>query len=134
MRDVERRKTLTELEGEDWGKPGCDSPLMLECYELRKKPLDTLSIENLRVLIGQQIGLEYLIPVALDFLLENPLVQGDFYPGDLLNNVLMVNYLFWENNLDLKDKLDLIIQQALPVPPELEEALSSYFEAFPFAK
>ena len=42
-------------------------------------------------MIGQHIGVEFLVPVALERLVENPFEQGDFHPGDLLGAVLRLH-------------------------------------------
>lgn len=78
------RQSIEELEGDDWGDATFDSHLVRECHRLRRVPLADLSAENLRILIGQQIGLRYLVPMALDLLRRDPFAAGDFYPGDLL--------------------------------------------------
>jgi len=57
-----------------------------------------LTVEDLRLLIGQQKGLEHLIPVALDVLREDPLAEGDLYPGDLMKNVLGVSEEYWKEH------------------------------------
>ena len=44
---------------------------------MRRKPLRDLSDEELRLAIGQQIGLKFLVPVALERLVANPLGCGD---------------------------------------------------------
>ncbi|WP_136658755.1 contact-dependent growth inhibition system immunity protein [Nitratireductor sp. XY-223] len=81
-------KTLEELEGDDWGEAEDGSPLVQTCHALRRKPLDQFSTEDLRVMIGQDIGLYHLLPRAIDVLRENPLASGDLYEGDLLVSVL----------------------------------------------
>lgn len=48
-------------------------------------------------MIGQNIGL-YLVPLALEQLRKDPLAEVDFYPGDLLNNVLNVDPAFWREH------------------------------------
>lgn len=82
--DKERDQSLQELEGEDWGEPTFPSYLVRTCHALRRKPLREFMVEDLRIMIGQNIGLDYLIPLALEHLQQNPLVAGDFFPGDLL--------------------------------------------------
>jgi hypothetical protein len=63
----------------------------------------------LRTLIGQNIGLKYLIPIAIDLLTTDVLIEEDFYPGDLLESVLKIDKKFWTQNLNLKEQLvDLI--------------------------
>ena len=78
------RQTLDELDPPAWGEPNYDSHLVTRCYELRRQPIDSMSIEDLRILIGQRVGLRFLLPRALEELEKNPLAEGDFYPGDLL--------------------------------------------------
>ena len=63
-----RQKTLENLEKDYWDNPSYDSHLVKRCHELRKIPLDSFTTEDLRIMIGQQIGLDYLIPLALETL------------------------------------------------------------------
>ena len=76
---ISRSKTLEELENDFWNDPENMSHLATECHRLRKVPLADLSIENLRILIGQKIGLKFLVPIALEYLEKDPLSEGDLY-------------------------------------------------------
>jgi hypothetical protein len=78
----------------------------MTAHDLRRKPVGQLSSGELRLLIGQEIGLSYLVPVALDLLEAEPLAEGDFYPGDLLNSVLSLGPLFWNSHKDLWARAD----------------------------
>jgi len=95
MSDSDRSKSLQHLEGQDWGEPTYDSHLVTECHRLRRIPLHEFTAENLRIMIGQQIGLPYLIPLALEMLRGNPFTAGDLYEGDLLAAVLRADSRFW---------------------------------------
>lgn len=88
-------KTLEELEDEKWVESADDTTLISRCLALRRKPIGEFSIENLRIMIGQNIGLRYLIPLALERLQKRPFVEGDYYPGDLLCMVLSADRSFW---------------------------------------
>ena len=55
-----------------------------------------------------------MMPIALGYLRMN-LAEGDFYEGDLLNAVLSVSNIFWENHLELKMSLKNIINENLGV-------------------
>jgi len=70
--------------------------LVTKCHRLQKKVISDFSIEELRIMIGQNIGLDFLIPLALEKLSENILSEGDFYEGDLLINVLRSDKKYWE--------------------------------------
>lgn len=93
---------LDDLDHPAWGDPPADAtPLIEKCYALRRKPLDEFTVENLRLMIGQGIGLDHLVPLALERLKENPLAEGDMYPGDLLTAVLSAPVEFWRGNGEL---------------------------------
>src|SRR5687767_13713337 len=87
-------KSLKEL-GVDDAFTSDDYPLSARARAASVKPLSELTIEDLRLLIAQSIGLNYVIPIALQRIEENPLVSGDFYEGDLLEAVLSVEKEFW---------------------------------------
>jgi hypothetical protein len=106
-----QHQSIEFLEDEDWGLADDASHLIATCHRLRKKPIHTFEIEDLRIMIGQGIGLPYLIPLALEKLALNPLAEGDFYPGDLLKNVLDTNSLFWKDALDFFNQLSQIVDQ-----------------------
>ena len=130
--------TLEELDGDDWGTPAYDSALVKTCHRLRRVPLKDFSIEDLRIMIGQEIGLKYLLPIALVELEKEPLAQGDFYPGDLLKNVLGVNREFWRQHAELKQRMDVIVEKAkaklesLDESDELEATLKAQLKSFDF--
>ncbi len=87
--------TLEQLDKHDWGEPEYDSYLVKTCHQLRKKPLKDFTVEDLRIMIGQNINLEFLIPLAIEQLKENILAEGHYYEGDLLNNVLTSEKEYW---------------------------------------
>ncbi len=118
----DRRKSLQELEGQTWEEPAWESSLVTTCSRLRRKPLNDFTIEDLRIMIGQEIGLPFLVPIALEHLEKNPLVEGDFYPGDLLVNVLRIPASFWKEHPDLRPSINHIIKRVLQMLPDLDES------------
>jgi len=91
-------KSLENLEKKSWGNVDYDSYLVKRCTQLSKIPVGDFSIEDLRIMIGQGFGLNYLVPLAIDQLKINILAEGDYYPGDLLKNVLTIPQDFWLSN------------------------------------
>lgn len=90
--------SLQELENDYWGPVGAgETPLIRECLRLRKAPLAQLTANDLRLLIGQRIGLKHLVPLALELLRADPWLECS-YPGDLLAAVLRIGFDFWEGN------------------------------------
>lgn len=93
------KKTLNQLEGgSPTSAPDEHSYIERACFELRNKPLDEMSVEDLRMLIGQGIGLKFLMPMALRVLSKEPLAEGMHYPGDLLASVLRSPPRFFVEN------------------------------------
>jgi hypothetical protein len=117
----DRRRTLQELEQQDWGEPTYHSSLVRTCHRLRRKPLNEFSVEDLRIMIGQQISLQYLIPLALEHLEADPLAEGDYYPGDLLEMVLKADAAFWEENPSHRQRVLQIIGHLSGAVPTLDE-------------
>src|ERR1700674_4972099 len=95
MKAFDRSKSLQQLGWQDWGEATYDSDLVTECHRLRRVPLRDFKAEDLRIMIGQHIGLELLVPLALEQLREEPFAEGDYFPGDLLVSVLSANAGFW---------------------------------------
>ena len=107
-------ETLEQIEKEYWGEPTYDSYLVTTCHQLRKKPLKDFTTEDLRMLIGQNISLDLLIPLAYERLCQNIMASGDMYPGDLLQNVLSAEMAYWEKNPSLHRKIRKLFKNNLP--------------------
>ena len=99
---------LEELEGDIWPEPNYTSNVVLSCHSLRKIPLKNLSVGNLRLLINQKIGLPYIVPLAIDFLEDNPWC-GELYRGDLLCAVLQIDKSYWREKQDLYYRLSEVM-------------------------
>jgi hypothetical protein len=98
--------TLTELEKYDWGlAPDQNSYVERLSYDLRHKPLGEMTAEDLRLLIGQGIGLIYLVPRAVALLQHDLLINGMHYPGDLLINMLRLPPSYLHQNPDAKEQI-----------------------------
>jgi hypothetical protein len=108
----DRSKSLQQLDGEDWGEPAYNSHLVTECHRLRRVPLCRFTVEDLRIMIGQHISLEYLMPLALEHLRADPFAEGDYYPGDLLSVVLRVGRDVWQQHPDWRGEVAGIAQRS----------------------
>jgi hypothetical protein len=105
-------ETLDELEGVRWGEPTFESHLVRTCHHLRTKPIDHFTVEDLRIMISQQIGLPHLMPRAVGVVEREPLAEGDFYPGDLLAAVIgAADWL--HTRPDLLDRIVAVARRAL---------------------
>jgi hypothetical protein len=104
------------------GEPNFDSYVVSECHRLRKIPLRDLTDEQLRLAIGQKIGLRYLLPLAIERLKADPFASGHFYEGDLLQNVLRVPTSAWEERPDLREELLGIADRFFAEAKDLEDS------------
>jgi hypothetical protein len=88
------------------------------CHQLRKVPLSDLTPGDCRLLIGQDVGTRHLVPLALSFLEGEPLVEGDYYPGDLLLALIQMPDTYWSpeesslsSDVKLLKELNAFIEQ-----------------------
>jgi hypothetical protein len=103
-------RTLEQLEGETWPEPDFESHVVETCHRLRSKPLDDFTVEDLRIMIGQKIGLVHLLPLAIKNLKHDPLAEGAYYPGDLLMSVIQAESFVASSPDLLRSVLDLADQ------------------------
>ncbi len=80
--------SLQQIENEIPQFASDNANLSLLCQRLVTKPINALTVEELRILIGQDIGLEHLLPLAFELLERNPMASGDLFDGDLLYAVV----------------------------------------------
>jgi CDI immunity proteins len=129
-------ETLTQLESKDWGEPTFPSYVVTNGHRLRHKPLRDFTAEDLRFMLGQQISLPILMPLALDVLeLENPFAGGESGHGTLLHNALRVDGQFWKEHPSLWHRMKVVLvdlfafhefleHELLPAAKKFEGALS----------
>ena len=108
-----RDKTLLELEGAGGAVSTSDRHLVKAVRRLQGLPIRDYRIEDLRLMIGQGIGLPYLVPIALDVLESNPFAKGDYYPGDLLKMVTSVPHGFWSDHPSFRRRAAHVVRRAL---------------------
>jgi len=128
---IEKLKTLQELENSDWGDPARgETGLIQKCLALRRKRLADFSKEDLRLAIGQKMGLKFLLPLAMHHLKLDPFSKGDLYPGDLLQSVLRVPIESWGETEELRmlcAQLPAIGRRFLEKTGEMDENTRAIF-------
>ncbi len=127
-------KSLSQLTGEIMEKPSEKSSYLIKrMYELYSKKICEFDIEDLRLMINQQEGLEYLVPFAITKLEDDFFAEGDYYPGDLLKSTLMINNNYWLKYPDQKKVLgELFLKNKLKLDEiDLDEDIKlKIFNAF----
>lgn len=120
-------QSLDDIEGTTWGPAPADATtLVAKVHELRRKPVGELTPEDLRLLLGQQVGVDVLLPRALELLKRDPLIEGDFYPGDLLASVLRLPQSYWQHHPDLAEEAKVLLDSIEELPQELEAGVAGF--------
>jgi hypothetical protein len=65
------------------------------------------------------------MPLVLDVLSQQPLVEGDYYPGDLLNAAMQIGHDYWSVHEDEKARLRRVAERAMSELSSDEEASRS---------
>lgn len=131
----DKSKSIEELEQIIWAPPILQSYVARTCFELRRKPLSDLTSEEVRVGLEQQVGVEYLVSLAIKRLEFEPLLEARLYRGDLLQSLLDVPFDYWVRNPDVQQKVGRIVtaamHQAVNCPISWkDEVLPSLYEAY----
>jgi hypothetical protein len=125
----ESKRTLDTVDPPAWGPASPDATFLVKrCHELRTKPLRDFTVEDLRIMIGQQVALGRMVALSLDRLQPDSLVEDDF-PGDLLASVLRADGVFWERSPDLDleaCRLAERLDQRLELEPALRELIKTF--------
>ena len=139
MLNFDLSKSLSQLENRGWN--GCkpteeDSFVIRRSYELLYLPIENFSVEDVRFYIGQKEGLNYMVPLAIKYLKEDLFVEGDYFEGDLLKNVLKVPISYWRDNPEQKKEVENLFASNQKVFEELDtteairEIIREAFEKF----
>ena len=97
-------KSIEELENDYWKEPEFKSGLTMICYRARKKQINELNEDEICTLIRQNIGLKYLLPVAVKKFEEYMNNINNFYLSSLLDTLLNLDNNQWINNKEQKEK------------------------------
>jgi hypothetical protein len=116
LSEPDKSRSLEEIQNDYWGDPPADATRLIStAYALHKQPIGALDVEGLRLLISQQIGLDPLVPLALDHVERDPLAEGDFYPGDLLDALMRrVPESYWQAHEDQRTRVRTVAERLDP--------------------
>ncbi len=124
---VNRDRSLEELERDRWPAPsGNVTRLVATVHALRRKPIGELTVEDLRLLVRQDVGLADVLPVALEVLRDDPMAEGDMYEGDLLAAVLTRSPEVWSGSPELGRELRLILSELSDLTPFLKQDVERF--------
>jgi hypothetical protein len=130
---LDKALSLEQIENDAWGPAPSDATgLMRTVHDLRRRPVGELAAGEIRTLLGQQEGVNVLMPFALESLESDPLQETMYYSGDLLVAALRVPRSYWTANPDQHTKIKTIIRRAtdmLALDEDLSTPMKSVEEA-----
>jgi len=121
-------KNFTQLLGawkDEIPRENYSSSIQLRSYKLYTTRVSDYTTDDVRFMTIQELGLKYLVPVALNYLKENLLLETCYYEGDLLHSVLIIPKKFWEKNLILYSE----VYQILLGNKDVLAKLDPYYDA-----
>ncbi|MEU4142252.1 contact-dependent growth inhibition system immunity protein [Streptomyces parvulus] len=134
-------QSLERLEGQRWPDPPRDTTSLVKVvHALRRRPVGDLRPDELARLITQDVGLPWLLPIAVRILRDTAPGQaaGGWYDDDLLYTVVTRNPRVWEQFPDLAHELrravETLVDLSRSVRDEAETALGQVMRALPAEK
>ncbi|MGY4905332.1 contact-dependent growth inhibition system immunity protein [Streptomyces sp. 900116325] len=120
-------RSLEELEDDRWPAPSGDATrFVATAHALRRKPIGELTVEDMRLLIGQNEGLPHLLPPALEVLRLDPMAEGHMYESDLLAAVLTRSPETWSKSPGLGRELRLVVSDLSDLTPDLKREVERF--------
>lgn len=127
--DTESSPSLADLAGQPVHEDTiANAPTSLIRSYLRAftTPIDQLANDQLRVLVSQDGPTEALLPTVLARLEQDPLLEGTYYPGDVLCGLLQPRPEFWaERPAELERVLELLDRHRAALLNEGEPVISA---------
>jgi CDI immunity proteins len=108
---VDTGKSLNALLGWKTEKGPFPTPLVEKVNAALDVPLKDLKWPQVRLLIGQNIGLEFLMPWAIGAVTKRPLYCAELYDGDLLVTCLRVERDYWIAHMDQWHAMSSVLGQ-----------------------
>lgn len=116
-------QSLEELTGRDAGDPErAPTPLVAWIIRSWRKPLATLSDEEIGRLVVQHDGYPYVLDLVWPKLEADPLFDGGYYPGDVLSNLIRSGREIWVDRPEYEARLPALYQMALDRPEDESDA------------
>lgn len=110
-------KTIEELSGLNWGDPAEAPTGMVETIiRAAKKPIGTLTDEEIWLLVSQEAGLPFSLDRAWPILMDDPLHCFSHYEGDLLARLLTASSEIWAGRPEYRAALEGLKQRACAAP------------------
>ncbi|MEU7470709.1 contact-dependent growth inhibition system immunity protein [Streptomyces sp. NPDC044984] len=129
---ADKTHSIEELEGVRWPDPPSDTTsLVRSVHALRKRPVGELSTEETHRLIGQDIGVRRLLPMALEHLrvAAQQEAVSVWLDDDLLSAVVTREGEMWRRRPELARHLDTTIRMLPELSPYVQPEVDAFRSA-----
>ncbi|MET7321589.1 contact-dependent growth inhibition system immunity protein [Streptomyces sp. NPDC005549] len=131
---VDPAQSLEQLEGQRWPDPPQDATSLVKAvHELRRRPVGDLRPDELARLITQDVGLPWLLPLAVRILRDTAPAQtaGGWYDDDLLYAVVTRKPQVWEQFPDLARELKTAVETLVDLSRYVRDEVESFLSSLP---
>ncbi|CAL9448103.1 contact-dependent growth inhibition system immunity protein [Streptomyces werraensis] len=132
---VDPTQSLERLEGQRWPEPPPEdaTSLVRAVHELRRRPVGDLRPDELARLITQDVGLPWLLPLAVRILRGTAPSQiaGRWYDDDLLYAVVTRKTQVWEQFPELARELKATVETLVDLSRYVREEAAAFCAAVP---
>ena len=94
-------------------------PLPTWYRSIRETPVDKLGVEDICKACRQQIHLEHIVPIALEFLVVNP-SAGKLYDGELIVSLKHIPISYWSSHAREAEIVKKVIEKVLQFENEVD--------------
>jgi hypothetical protein len=134
LQPVDPTQSLEQLEGQRWPDPPQDTTSLVKAvHELRRRPLGELRPDELARLITQDVGLPWLLPLAVRILRDTAPAQaaGGWYDDDLLYAVVTRGPQVWERFPDLARELKTAVETPADLSRHVRDEVGAFLSSLP---
>ena len=118
--------SLNQIAGANLASSEFGSGLVKRVTEACHVPIGGLTAAQIGLLIRQDIERSLLVPMAIEILEDNPLIETEFYPGDLLRTLLELPQEYWSENQQSWLALNSVLTQLDETIAMLGDARDSF--------
>ncbi|MGW3246122.1 contact-dependent growth inhibition system immunity protein [Streptomyces sp. NPDC001070] len=125
----DRGLSIETLEGDVWpDPPEASTGLVRSVHALRRRPVGTLTPWDLSRLIGQDVGLTFTLPLALEILRDTAprQVESGFYDDDLLTAVLTRKTATWASFPGLAAEVEETLEMLTHLSPYIRQEVDRF--------
>lgn len=113
--EINTHRCLLELDPQTWDPANLSDETAYIAQRLASKPVRRLTAAELRELIARDLSLPITVPLAMERIAEDPFLQAQRHPGDLITTIMESSARFWRAREDLWLEMIGILGKAVEI-------------------